>query len=53
MSGWRKRQIDDLINEVPTDTSGKWVAIENVKILLEKVFKKEENKSTTILDQKG
>jgi hypothetical protein len=36
MSGWRKRQIAELMEEVHTDTSGRWVSIDEVKRILEK-----------------
>jgi hypothetical protein len=36
MSGWRKRQIAELMEEVHTDTSGRWVSIDEVERLLEK-----------------
>ena len=42
MSGWRKRQIADLMNEVETDTSGRWVRIEEVKRVLEKCVEEAE-----------
>lgn len=42
MSGWRKRQIADLMNEVETDTSGRWVRIEEVKRVLEKCVEESE-----------
>ena len=42
MSGWRKRQIADLMNEVETDTSGRWVRIEEVKRVLEKCVEETE-----------
>jgi hypothetical protein len=53
MSGWRKRQIAELMEEVHTDTSGRWVSIDEVERLLEKCFDKNvpelpENKSTII-----
>ena len=38
MSGWRKRQIAELMEEVQTDTSGRWVSIDEVKKILEKCF---------------
>lgn len=53
MSGWRKRQIAELMEEVHTDTSGRWVSIDEVKRVLEKCFDENvpevpENKSTII-----
>ena len=42
MSGWRKRQIAELMEEVQTDTSGRWVSIDEVKRVLEKCFEKTE-----------
>ena len=42
MSGWRKRQIADLMSEVETDTSGRWVRIEEVKRVLEKCVEESE-----------
>jgi len=54
MSGWRKRQIAELMEEAHTDTSGRWVSIDEVKRLLEKclddpnVPELPENKGTII-----
>jgi hypothetical protein len=53
MSGWRKRQIAELMKEVHTDTSGRWVSIDEVERLLEKCFDENvpelpENKGTII-----